>query len=113
MTFSDATLSFDYPPAAFLMMGLNGVFAVLATIGGIMFIVVVVGSVLVGKPRDEEMAKTAPIIFQGGGATISGHGGEATLKLPGTVTLVTVFFISFVLYYFVNWKFLSEVWPLS
>jgi hypothetical protein len=26
---------------------------------------------------------------------------------------VTVFFIAFVLYYYINWKFLSEVWPLS
>jgi cytochrome c oxidase subunit 1 len=28
------------------------------------------------------------------------------------VVLVTVFFVSFVLYYFVNWKYLSEVWPM-
>jgi len=27
--------------------------------------------------------------------------------------LVGIFFIAFVLYYFVNWKYLSEVWPLS
>jgi len=26
---------------------------------------------------------------------------------------VGVFFIAFVLYYFVNWKYLSEIWPLS
>ena len=26
--------------------------------------------------------------------------------------LVGVFFVAFVLYYFVNWKYLSEVWPL-
>jgi cytochrome c oxidase subunit 1 len=35
------------------------------------------------------------------------------LKLPGTITLVSIFFLAFVLYYFINWKFLSEVWPLS
>jgi cytochrome c oxidase subunit 1 len=28
------------------------------------------------------------------------------------VILVAVFFITFVVYYFVNWKYLSEVWPL-
>ena len=32
---------------------------------------------------------------------------------PGTITLVAVFFIAFVLYYYVNWKYLSELWPLS
>ena len=42
-----------------------------------------------------------------------GHYGSAgTLKIPGTAMLVGVFFTSFVLYYFVNWKYLSEVWPL-
>ncbi len=31
-------------------------------------------------------------------------------KLPGTVVLITIFFVSFVLYYFINWKYLSELW---
>jgi len=113
MTFSDAPVSFDHPPAAFMMMGLNGVFAVLATIGGIMFIAVIVGSVLFGKPRTEEACKANPVILPGGGAVVSSTGSEGTLKLPGTIALVAVFFVAFVLYYFVNWKYLSEVWPLS
>ena len=34
--------------------------------------------------------------------------------VPGYATLVVaIFFLAFVLYYFINWKFLSEVWPLS
>jgi cytochrome c oxidase subunit 1 len=33
-----------------------------------------------------------------------------THKLPGTVVLVTIFFVCFVLYYFINWKYLSELW---
>ena len=36
--------------------------------------------------------------------------GGATIKLPGTIVLVSIFFLSFVLYYFVNWKYLSELW---
>ncbi|WNJ99575.1 cbb3-type cytochrome c oxidase subunit I [Thalassospiraceae bacterium LMO-JJ14] len=113
MTFSDAALSFDYPPSAFLMMGLNGIFGVIATVGGVMYIVIVVGSVLFGKERDEAACKASPVVFQGGGAVVASHGSAATLKLPGTITLVSVFFVSFVLYYYINWKFLSEVWPLS
>lgn len=113
MTFTDAALTFDYPPAAFLMMGLNGIFAIIATLGGIMFVVVVVGSVLFGKKRGADDARVRPVVFQGGGAAVASHDGAHTLHVPGTIVLVTVFFISFVLYYFVNWKFLSEVWPLS
>jgi len=113
ITFSDATMSFEYPGTAFLMMGLNGVFGVLAALGGLLFVVIVVGSVLFGARRDEAVAKANPILPAGGGAAVANYGSEGTIKLPGTITLVAVFFLAFVLYYFVNWKFLSEVWPLS
>ena len=46
-------------------------------------------------------------------AAVARYGNEGTLKIPGTVVLVGVFFVSFVLYYFVNWKYLAEVWPLK
>jgi cytochrome c oxidase subunit 1 len=112
ITFGEAVLSFDYPGTAFLMMGLNGISGVIAGIGGLMYIVVVVGSILFGKPRGPEEVKSNPIVFSGGKAATT-YGSAETLKLPGTITLVAVFFLAFVLYYFINWKFLSEVWPLS
>ncbi len=111
ITFGDSIFTFDYPGTAFLMMGLNGMSAVVAAIGGLMYVVVVVGSILVGKPRDAAAIKANPIVAPGG--AVSSYGSEGTLKLPGTIVLVTVFFTAFVLYYFINWKFLSEVWPLS
>jgi cytochrome c oxidase subunit 1 len=113
ITFSDAPVAFDYPGTAFLMMGLNGVFGVLSALGGLMYIVVVVGSVFFGERRTEEKAKAEPLLPQGGAEAVANYGSEGTLKLPGTITLVAIFFVAFVLYYFVNWKFLSEVWPLS
>ncbi len=113
ITFSDAPVTFDYPGTAFLMMGLNGVFGVLAALGGLMYVVVVVWSVFFGERRTEEKARAEPLLPQDGAAAVATYGSEGTLKLPGTITLVAVFFVAFVLYYFVNWKFLSEVWPLS
>jgi cytochrome c oxidase subunit 1 len=110
--FTDAVLTFDYPAMAFVMMGLNGIAGILAALGGLMFVVVVVGSVFFGKRRDEAAARANPIVASGGGA-VANYGSEGTLKLPGTITLVAVFFGAFVLYYFINWRFLSEVWPLS
>ena len=118
MTFAGTALPYDYPGAAFLMMGLNGLSAVLAAIGGIMYVVVVVGSVLFGRrvegpielgpPAPRPAVGTAP----SEAAVVGQYGSAGTLKIPGTVALVTVFFVTFVLYYFVNWKYLSEVWPL-
>lgn len=113
ITFADSTLTFGYPDTAFLMMGLNGLSAILAAIGGVMFIVIIVASIFFGKPRDATSAKENPVVALGGGAAVSGYGNEEAPKLPGTMILVGVFFVAFVLYYFVNWKYLSEVWPLS
>lgn len=112
ITSTDALLPYQYPGAAFLMLGLNGIFAILAALGGLMFIVVVIGSVLFGKQRDAESIRLYPAVGPGGVAAATHYGSEGTIKLPGTITLVTVFFVSFALYYFVNWKYLSEIWPL-
>src|SRR5210317_736482 len=112
MQFADAILPFDYPSAAFLMMGLNGMFAVLAAVGGIAFIVVVVGSVFFGRKLGVDEKPSYPEVPPQA-AVVAEHGSAHSLKIPGTTMLVAIFFIAFVLYYFVNWKYLSEVWPLS
>ena len=109
ITFSDANLSFAYSAGAFLMMGLNGIFAVIAAIGGIIFVLVVVGTVLFGEKIQSGHKLTFPL-FSGGGAAASHYGSEGTIKLPGTIILVGIFFVCFVLYYFINWKYLSELW---
>jgi cytochrome c oxidase subunit 1 len=112
MTFSDATLPFDYPSAAFLMMGLNGMFAVMAALGGLMFVVVVVGSVFFGKKLADDELPSYPEVPPAA-AAVSKYGSAEQVKIPGTAVLVGIFFIAFVLYYFVNWKYLSEIWPMS
>ena len=112
MTFSDAPLPFDYPSAAFLMMGLNGIFAIMAALGGLLFIIIVVGSVFFGKKLAEDEKPSYPEVPPDS-AAVSHYGSSETLKIPGTAFLVGIFFVVFVLYYFVNWKYLSEVWPLS
>jgi cytochrome c oxidase subunit 1 len=47
--------------------------------------------------------------------TLTGHGniGAGGMIAPGTFALAMVFLISFVLYYFINWKYLSTIWPLK
>jgi cytochrome c oxidase subunit 1 len=111
ITFSDAIVTMEYPGTAFLMMALNGVFALLAALGGLMYIVVVVGSILFGKRRVGAAApRPAPAPEP---AAVASYGNVGTLYVPGTYILISVFFVAFVLYYFVNWKYLSELWPMS
>ena len=93
----------------------------LAIVGGAMFVLVTVGSVFLGKrirrPGSSTCApgtaslRPAPAPVAG---ALTGHGGAAThaWSAPGTLSLAFVFLVSFVLYYFINWKYLSTVWPL-
>ncbi len=115
ITFSDAALSFDYPPAAFLMLALNGIFAILASIGGVMYVLITVASVLFGKKVDATNVVQAlgPMPQKQMSDAVKSYGNAGTFHLPGTYILVTVFFTAFVLYYFVNWKYLSELWLLG
>lgn len=109
ITLSDAVLGYDFPPAAFLMMGLNGVFALIAGVGGILYVLITVGTVLFGKKIEGGHKLTFPL-HQGGAQAAGTYGSAGPYKLPGTVVLVGIFFAAFVLYYFVNWKYLSEIW---
>jgi cytochrome c oxidase subunit 1 len=112
MTFADAQLPFDYPSAAYLMMGLNGIFAIMAAIGGLMFIVIVIRSVFFGRKLAENEKPDYPEVPPQA-AVVSHYGSAEKLHIPGTIFMVSIFFVAFVLYYFVNWKYLSEIWPLS
>ncbi|MCC7166432.1 MAG: cbb3-type cytochrome c oxidase subunit I, partial [Rhodospirillales bacterium] len=111
IAFTDAALKFNYPQAAWLMMGLAGIFGVMAAIGGAMFCLVAVGSLLWGEKLSMEPAP-APAAGAAKPAVAS-HGDAGTFTVPGTFTLAMVFLIAFVLYYFVNWKYLASTWGLS
>jgi cytochrome c oxidase subunit 1 len=113
ITFADALTQYQFSPAAFLMLALNGLSAIMAATGGAMYVVVVVCSVFFGRRiGDHEVVQLGPVSGAASAAAVARYGNEGTLKIPGTVVLVGVFFVSFVLYYFVNWKYLAEVWPL-
>ncbi|MCL4186779.1 MAG: cbb3-type cytochrome c oxidase subunit I [Rhodobacteraceae bacterium] len=109
LALTDAAHAFEYPAAAYLMMALNGIFAVIAAVGGILFILIVVLSILGGTRLDRAGARlNFPLHDRS--REVAEYGSHGTLKLPGTIILVGIFFACFVLYYFVNWKYLSELW---
>lgn len=115
MAFSGAPFQYEWPGAAYLMMGLTGIFGVIAIIGGAMFILLIVGSLLFGKKLDEGTVSTERTPFPPNtvAANVSGYGSAEHVSVPGTLVLAMLLLVSFVLYYFVNWKYLSEVWGLS
>lgn len=114
MAFNGAALAYEWPGAAYLLMGLVGLAGMAAIVGGALYIYITVGSLLWGKklgagnisPNFTPIPPTAP------SAPAQSY-GSAGFAAPGTFVLAMVFLVSFVLYYFINWKYLSQVWGLS
>jgi cytochrome c oxidase subunit 1 len=114
MAFAGNALAYEWPGAAYLMMALVGISGIAAIAGGAIYILVTVGSLLLGKPLDRGATspKFTPIprTAQTVAAQTTGSIGFAA---PGTFMLAMVFLLAFVLYYFINWKYLSTLWGLS
>jgi cytochrome c oxidase subunit I len=122
ISFAGNPLGYEFPGTAWLMMALTGICGLLAIAGGIIFLLITVGSVFFGKTiqtpgfvhvraADGVAPSPQPVAI-----AITGHGpsiGTAGFVAPGTFTIAIVFLVAFVLYYFVNWKYLATVWPLS
>lgn len=112
MSFADAALTHDFPAAAYMMMGLAGITGTIGAVGGAIFILNMVGTVFFGRSKQAAEEPAAPVATPVGGAATT-YGSAGTLAVPGTFVLALVFLTAFVLYYFVNWKYLSDVWGLS
>jgi cytochrome c oxidase subunit 1 len=110
MSFSDAIMAFKLPPAADMMMGLNMLGAALAALGGLIYVLSMVGTITIAPAKKAPAAAPAQPVAAG---PIAHHGSAGTMAVPGTFVLAMIFLISFVLYYFVNWKYLSSVWWLT
>ncbi|MFZ2652047.1 MAG: cbb3-type cytochrome c oxidase subunit I [Burkholderiaceae bacterium] len=114
MAFAGNALAYEWPGAAYLMMGLVGIAGVVAIVGGAIYIYITVGSLLWGRRLDAGAASaqytpippTAPTV-------VAQSYGSAGFAAPGTFALAMVFLAAFVLYYFINWKYLSTLWGLS
>jgi len=116
--FAGNAFPYEFPGAAWLMMALAGITGLIAIVGGGMYLLITVWSVFLGKqietPGFQHVRARdgmAPRAAQPG-PVIAGH-GSAGMVAPGTFVLALVFLTAFVLYYFVNWKYLSTVWPLK
>jgi len=127
MDFTGAALGFDYPGMAYTLMGIGAFGGVIGVIGGAAFLLITVGSLVFGKKlepsagllqsfgvplaascytdkRPETLPRAAPLP--------AGH-HTSSFEAPGTFVLALVLLVTFVVYYFINWKYLASVWQLS
>jgi cytochrome c oxidase subunit 1 len=114
MAFQGHALAYEWPGAAYLMMGLVGLFGIVAIVGGAVYVYITVGSLLWGRKLEPGAASATftPIPRTAPSAAAQSYGSMG-FAAPGTFVLAMVFLLAFVLYYFINWKYLSTLWGLS
>jgi cytochrome c oxidase subunit 1 len=105
-------ITHDFPAAAYTLLALNGMSVILAVIGGAAFCLIIVGTLLFGKKLGNEKMATPCIVEPVSDEEYSAAVGGA-FAIPGTMVLTMVFFVSFALYYFINWKYLAETWGIG
>jgi cytochrome c oxidase subunit 1 len=108
--FTGSLFSTGFDSGAHVMLGLMGIGAVIAFLGLLLFILLVVAAVFLGRsnagrsmePWHEEAPAAGP----------APPTGDAEHRVPGTLVLALVFLVTFAVYYFANWKWLSDVWEV-
>jgi cytochrome c oxidase subunit 1 len=100
--FANATFQPPVEAAAYVFLGIMGLGGLLAAVGGALYVGITVTSVFFGRRIPDE-AGQLPL------AAIPAASGKHT-PISGTMVLVFVFLAAFVIYYFLNWKWLAAIW---
>jgi len=127
ISFSQAPFDVQFSPAVDFFLAMLGIGGILAVTGALSFILIAVVSVFFGEtvtefPRGVAVAglpqglTTPPVLPDNADelneamhASSRGIAGAT----PGTLVLVAVFLLAFILYYFTNWKLLSFLWKIG
>ncbi len=115
ISFAGQPLAYEYPEIAKGLMDLGEIFGLTMSVGAVMFILVVLASIFTGEKVTEGSpqwpgVEDADVVAERTGKK---HVGLWGMEAPGTFVLALILFVTIVLYYFINFKYLSNVWGLS
>jgi cytochrome c oxidase subunit 1 len=109
--FSGAQFATGFDSGAHVMLGLMGIGAVIATTGLLLYVGLVVATVFFGRSNAGQAMLPWHTERQVAGALRgAGNHEDAEHRTPGTLVLAMIFLLSFAVYYFANWMWLSDVW---
>ena len=117
---ADAAFPVEFHPVVNLLQASFGIGGLMAATGVLMFIASAVVSVFFGKKLTEQAISERAYGIPNGVLNLpqQQHSGAMVNRLhkkgtPGTVVLVFIFLVCFIVYYFVNWKLLSFLWKIG
>jgi cytochrome c oxidase subunit 1 len=127
ISFSLAPFDVQFSPAVDLVLAVMGIGGILAVTGALLFIAIAVKSVFFGERLETQTVGVRVDGVPQGLTDPPRHPANADElneqlhapqrgfagATPGTLVLVGIFFLAFVVYYFTNWKLLSVVWKVG
>ncbi len=127
ISFSQAPFGVQFSPAVDLFLAVMGIGGILAVTGALAFIAIAVKSVFLGEKVTEftrgvamegvPQGLTHPPVHPANADEMNEamHAPERGIAgaTPGTLVLVGVFLVAFMLYYFTNWKLLTFLWKIG
>jgi cytochrome c oxidase subunit I len=127
INFTDAALQYEFAGTAISMTGMAVIGSIIASIGGAVFCLIAVGSLIFGEKLDKGATFLSSFGFPMAASSYdiekpdrlelapiedTGNGGEHH-DAKGTFVLALVFLATFVIYFFINAKYLSSLWPMT
>lgn len=108
ITFAQAPFPASIPGTVHLSLAIMGIGALIAVVGGIMYLVVVLASVLT---REQTEARALTLVTEPDNPSSSSESEEEEHPAPrGTFVIVLVFLMFFAAYYLSNWWLLGRTW---
>ncbi len=108
VTFSGGLFTHDFNPITDLFWGLFGLGGIIAFTGALIWILIVVVSVFFGPrvngPEDMQLAIASPP------PPAKKHDGY---EAPGTLVLTLIFLAAFMVFFLLNWGWLSAMWEVK
>ena len=126
ISFAQAPFDLQFSPTVDLMIGIMAIGGLLAVTGGAMYIAITVTSVFFGRRIGDLAAMAAdPTGIPQGVLKLPPQAHTVPVQenvtadrgpahhAPGTLVLVGVFLVAFIVYYFLNWKLLAGAWKIG
>ena len=103
-----------YGATAHLWLAVLGIGGVIAFTGLLLYVLLTVDALLFGRSNEGEAMESwgTPESVASPEAKEKAEELRAAEKAPGTLVLVLILLVVFVVYYFANWKFLAGMWQV-
>lgn len=110
IAFTGGPFTYDFNLVSGFIWVLFGLGGILSFLSMLIWILIVVVSVFFGSrvngPQDMQLAIAAPL-----GEETTPH--KRKYEAPGTLVLTIIFLVTFLVFYFLNWKWLAAIWEIQ